>query len=217
MSEVPDSIPSKPTTRSELFCFYEKYFKPLYADIESQGEFPQAIGFEALAAIDHLKRYYVENQDESLAVEKAAGHLKRGAFDLFKLRVLRAQEQYDELRDINTSIIEHGEFDKQLHQLFSDIRAGGSRARLKEGDAESWGHGFDYWWPVYRKCVEFEQQYFLHDKIPWAERQETKRQTIAMTKSFGIGIAAGVLSGIILEVVTSVGSIALSVIPFFSE
>ena len=196
--DIPEAPPEKPETVADLFRVYHKYVKPLYSHIEALmslpasdvglASLPEETGFEALSCIDHLSRHYVQEQAEEEAVDRAAGHLKRLCFDLFKLIYHEHVRQFAELKQIDTSALEHGEYDRRLVDLHGKIRDEAKQARLLEGDAESWGHGFAHWWPVYAKCVKFEKEIYRHDKIPWVK----KRNYVKKARPFVLGVITGV-------------------------
>ena len=76
------------TTIKETFEFYNDSIKPLYSEIEAESnELPVELFFEIHAAFDHLKRFYLGEEQESVSCDKAISHLKRGALDTFKLKL----------------------------------------------------------------------------------------------------------------------------------
>ena len=72
----------------DVFEFYQKYTKPIYAEIEAKrNQIPVELLFETYASFDHLKRYYLNEDSEKESSFKALSHLKRGILDAFKLKL----------------------------------------------------------------------------------------------------------------------------------
>jgi len=186
----------KPRTIRELFAFYYEDFKPLYSHLQSLNEPPQELFFEVNATFDHLSRHWHYGQTEEEVVNAAAAHLKRGCFDAFKIVVRNAMDQYNELRRIDTSIIDNGAFDRGMRQLVSRIQAGAIRARQAEGDSRdehAWHNAYELWEPVYVDCVRFQSEFYLNDKIEWARRKQTWRSWRLRLEGLTVGIAAGLV------------------------
>jgi len=101
-----------PKTFEELFEFYDSYVKILYSSVQTENALPQEVLFEINAAFDHISRYWVLGESEEQAVSKAYSHLKRSCLDIFKIATKKAIDQYNELRQLDTSVIDNGEFEK---------------------------------------------------------------------------------------------------------
>lgn len=171
----PDWRGKTPTTTTELFEFYHEYVKVLYAYVQTENALPQEMLFEINAAFDHLSRIWIYKEDQSAAVSKAYSHLKRSCLDVFKLRVKEARGQYVELLAIDTSGIDNGEFDKQLHELWADIKMKATRARREEGKpGDDALHAFDMWQDVMVLCLQMQTQFFGHSRLPWAKRNASR-------------------------------------------
>lgn len=166
--------PKEPTTIEELFSFYHDYVKVLYSAVQTENALPQEVLFELNAAFDHLSRHWIYKEEEAAVVRKCYGHLKRSCLDIFKISVREARTQFDELRKIDTSAIDNGEFDKRLLALFSEIRSGATKARSMEGNGNSDPAGpikaFDAWQPVYANCLRLED-FYHHPALDWAKRR----------------------------------------------
>lgn len=163
----------KPGTFDELFRFYDEYVKLLYSYTESGGELPQEMLLELNAAFDHLSRHWVYSEDEQAVCDKMFAHLKRSCLDVFKLQVMETCQQYGELRKIDTSVIDNGDFDKGLHETFNQIRSKATEARRREGktDRNDEVPAFTKWEEVFLDCLKFRDNFFLHSKVDWAKRQ----------------------------------------------
>jgi len=73
---------------TDVYRFYAEYAKPIYCEIEARNNtIPVELLFEIHAAFDHLKRFYIGEEEEDLAAKKALSHLKRGMLDAFKLKL----------------------------------------------------------------------------------------------------------------------------------
>lgn len=192
-SETPKSIP-------ELFEFYYDFVKPLYSQIQTENALPHETLFELNAALDHISRIWHYDEPEDHAVERAYGHLKRSCLDIFKLRVKEARRQFEELREIDTSIIRQGKFDSELIDLFTELKLEAKNARSKEGEYRSTNqqeHAFDLWLPVLEKCITLEQKYYTSNAVNWAK----KRQSAISKKMYIISISAAFLGGILVNYV----------------
>lgn len=175
---LPEAVPSppkEPQTFEELFRFYHEYVKVLYSSVQTQNALPVEVLFELNAALDHVSRCWIYNEPEAKVVKKAFGHLKRSCLDIFKIAVREARKQYDELRKLDTSAIDNGNYDLKLHALFRDIQKGASEARRLEGDSNNDMDGpiraFDRWQPVYANCIRFEKEFYYHSALDWAKRR----------------------------------------------
>lgn len=188
----------EPRTIAELFDFYHNYVKVLYSAVQTQNVLPQEVLFEINAAFDHLSRHWTYSESEEDAVRKCYGHLKRSCLDIFKISVREARTQYDELRRIDTSTIDNGEFDKKLLALFAEIRLGATMARNMEGNGSSDLEGsikaFDAWQPVYANCLRLEDDFYHHSALDWAKRRwwlKYWKSTVFAALMAGLAGAAG--------------------------
>ena len=191
----------KPKTVAELFEFYYDRFKPIYSHVEALNQPPIEMFFEVNAAFDHLSRNWHYHEDEVAVVGAVAAHLKRGCFDAFKIFVKEARDQYDELRKVDTSIIDNGEYERGMIALFASIKQGATKARMSEGnsrDPEAWHGAFELWDLVYADCVSFEKDFFLNPKVEWARRKMAWKPWKNRLEGFLIGVAASVIAGLIL-------------------
>jgi hypothetical protein len=197
-------MPSEPTTLPELFKFYHEYVKLLYASVSSGGILPQETLFELNAALDHISRYWVYKELEGEAVKKAYSHLKRSCLDVFKIKVNNANDQFKYLRTIDTSVLDNGEFDRNLIALHHEIRIGATNARRLEGESKNDTDGairaFELWQPVYEKCIQLETDFVLHPKLNWAK----KRARWSRWKERLIGFVFGILAAFIVALATPI-------------
>lgn len=164
-----------PETLAELFRFYHDYVKLLYSSVQVENHLPVEVLFELNAALDHISRMWTYGEPERVVVEKAYSHLKRSCLDVFKLRVRTAIDQYEELRKIEISLIDNGEFEKQLKALVQQIRSGATEARRVEGRTKDEKDGsiqaFAAWEPVFNDCVRLEKDFYFHASVDWAKRK----------------------------------------------
>lgn len=150
--------------------------------------------FEINAAFDHLSRIWAYEESEPEVVAKAYSHLKRSCLDIFKLAAKEARSQFDELRLTDTGVIDNGEFDRRLLELWQRIKSNGRAARVNEGDPRkddaSAIHAFNLWLPVYEDCVTLENDFYNHAQIDWARKREGRSKWIERGIAFGLGIVA---------------------------
>jgi len=100
-------------TQHDVYQFYNETVKPLYCEIEAQGnDIPVELLFETYAAFDHLKRIYIDGEPEELCCKKALSHLKRGALDVLKLKLKYLTQEVQELLRSKGSLklIDNGQF-----------------------------------------------------------------------------------------------------------
>jgi hypothetical protein len=158
----------------ELFDFYYDRFKLLYSDAEARNKPPLEVQFEIHAAFDHLSRYWKYHEPKGRVIDRVRGHLKRACFDLIKVRLSETREQYDELRKIDTSVIDNGEYEKNLHKLWHDIRIDATQARHLEG--KSTDEAFSLWDKVDLACAQLEKDFYLHEKVDWAKQKDNEKK-----------------------------------------
>jgi len=121
----------------DLFDFYYEEYTPLYSDVSAGNKLSQETLFEVTAAFNHVARYYLPFSDaernESYHAKKALSHLKRACLDLYKINYADTKEMYDKLCKLPIHLIDNGEFERELHKLFSETRAMAKMARNLEG------------------------------------------------------------------------------------
>jgi hypothetical protein len=195
MSKAPENI-------AGLFGFYMEVVKPLYGAVQLTNELPVEVLFEINAALDHISRKWAYNEPEADVVSKAYAHLKRSCFDIFKLHVKQAIDQFHELRRIDTSIIDNGGFDQRMLDLFARIKSGAQQARMSEGntsdDDNLAGKAFDLWFPVYLDCVTFEKDFYRHPSLDWARKVQGRGKWVERGIGFGLGVLASIIAWLIL-------------------
>ena len=186
-----------PKTINDLFEFYYRQFKPLYSRICSDNSPPFELLVEVVAAFDHISRYWKYREDEAECVDRAAGHLKRGAFDAYKLTLRDARDGYDRLCRTNTSLIDNGEFDRQYLEAWTKIKTGAIHARSCEGHTiDDWHRAFVIWDAVYRDCAKFDARFVDSPHINWAQRRGWIQFAKVRVESFVIGAIASAAAGL---------------------
>jgi hypothetical protein len=189
-----------------LFAFYHDKVKPLYSAVQLQNELPVEVLFEINAAWDHISRQYAYGESEESVVRHAYAHLKRSCLDIFKLAVKDAVGQFKELRRIDTSIINNGQYDRELIALYNRVRTGAITARLQEGNIKEDGEAikaFDLWEPVYDDCVTLMKDFYFSDHVTWARKKQKRGIWWERVISFGLGVAASVIASVIYSYATA--------------
>lgn len=206
-------MPGKPNTFEELFKFYHEYVKLLYSSVQAGGSLPTEVLFELNAALDHVSRHWAYGETESAVVDKAYSHLKRSCLDVFKLKVKEANEQFSDLRSLDTSVLDNGEFDKELISLYDKIKKGATIARKGEGesanDSDSSIKAFDLWEPVYQDCIQLENDFYNHAKLQWAKKRVSKFKR----KEFWLSV----LTAFVVGLCTPVGWFQRHVVDLFNK
>ncbi len=158
----------RPQTQADLFSFYYQKFKPLYSRAQIFEQVPVETWFEIGAAFDHLSRISEYGDPEPHAVARAAAHLKRGCFDIFKIILREVRRQYAQLRALDLEALDCGQFKREMNALWQCIRVAAVEARNAEGDAstpERWSGAFGLWEKVYEDCERFWREFCLSDKV----------------------------------------------------
>jgi len=158
----------------EVLQFYQNFVKPIYSEIEAKdNKIPIELLFETYASFDHIKRFYIDNEDETISSLKAISHLKRGVLDAFKLKLKYFNNDVKQFlnNNIDLQLIDNGSFISSFYKDKQDIINLAKNARLTESK-ESKENAFEYWFDVSIKINEFEVKYFsqIH-KIDWAKKK----------------------------------------------
>lgn len=194
----PPQVPKEPKTIQELFDFYHGYVKLLYSRVQASNVLPQETLFEINAALDHISRLWVYNEPEAQVVRHAFAHFKRSCLDIFKIIVRDTIDSYREIKQIDTSIIDNGDFDSQLHLLIHSIKKKSTEARRLEGQQAKDDHvvlAFEAWTEVYAECIRFEHDFYLSPKLEWAKRKQRKRRLL----DFGLGFFGAVIMNAVIS------------------
>ena len=184
----------------DVFVFYREYVKPLYCEIEAKDNtLPVELLFEIHAAFDHLRRYFVDGEDESVSTRRAIGHLKRGSLDAFKLKLKFFHEDIEKLLSSGPHLdfVDNSEF---LPSLLSDkqkIITTAKSARLQESNQDP-DLAYDLWTKTSLAIDEFYEKYLSNlDKIKLVEIKAKKWLNVDKKQGLLIGSAIGLLTGFI--------------------
>src|SRR6266513_3082986 len=112
----------EPQTFQEVFDFYSRYVKILYCDVQATNVLPVEVLFELNAAFDHASRHWVYGESESEVAKKVYSHLKRSCLDIFKVRAKQTLDHYTELKKLDTSFLDNGNFETNMRRLIHEIR-----------------------------------------------------------------------------------------------
>jgi hypothetical protein len=181
-------------TISEVFEFYQEFVKPVYSEIEARwNDIPVELLFETYASFDHVKRFYVDEEDEHTAAMKAISHLKRGVLDAFKLKLKYFNADVNQFLSsgVDFQLIDNGEFISSLYKDRQEIIAEAKKARLtesKDGKEES----FNGWFNVSLQIDSFEAKYFRHTyKVDWAKNRTFRLMSKDTIRGFLVGLLSG--------------------------
>lgn len=189
----------------EAFEFYREYVKPLYCEIEARDNtLPVELLFEIHAAFDHLRRFFVDGEDEIEATHKAISHLKRGALDAFKLKLKFFHEDFQSLvkSDVDFDLVDNGKF---LPNLLSDkdrIINLAKQSRLSESIDDP-ARAFELWSSTSLAIDNFYATYMNdQNKIEWARKKTFRLWNKDTWKGVLIGFITGLASSYIIWLVT---------------
>lgn len=204
---VKEDIAFVPSTEADLYRFYREVVKRLYSVTQSENALPAEVLFEIHAAFEHLSRIYVLNADREYEVRKAYAHLKRSCLDIYKIYFRDTLDMLDELRLVDTSVIDNGQFDFDLKSLLGRTRKLAADARASEGDKNGEEEGkvlaFDLWQEVAINCNTLREQYYYSPNVCWAKRIESEKERKLRTKNIQIAIVTGLVTGLITGVVAN--------------
>lgn len=168
----------------------------MYGYVQSQGVLPLEMLFEFNAALDHLSRVYVYGEPEQEVVNRCFSHFKRSCLDAFKIAARESAKQYNELRSLDTSTIDNGDFDVEMHNLRADIRDDAIEARRMEGEKsheEDPGPVFERWKSVYVMCQRFEENFYRSRKVHWSKKRGILRHIRRLLDTLFVGALGGIL------------------------
>lgn len=183
-------------TEHQIYEFYNDFVKPVYAEIEARdNSLPVELLFEIHAAFDHLKRIHIDEEDETLACEKAHSHLKRGLLDAFKLKLKFHNKEYAQIDRNNKalSLIDNGNFYPALLTARKTLISTAREARLNEGLRKG-NEAYEAWFSVSRQIDKIENDFFLSDKLAWSSRQSF----IKNKRDWFVGFASGFFSSLVV-------------------
>jgi hypothetical protein len=185
----------------DVFLFYQEHLKPLYCEIQAKGnEIPSELLFEIHAAFDHLKRFYVEEEEEDACCKRAIGHLKRAALDAFKIKLRNFHTDVEHLlrESIDFELIDNGSYLPRMIAAKSEIATLALRARKSEGHGNI-HQAFDPWYDTSLKIDEFYHTY-LDDgsKFAWARKKTFSYFNKDTKKGAALGFATGVASSLVV-------------------
>jgi hypothetical protein len=119
----------------EVYLFYQDFVKPIYSEIEAKdNKIPIELLFETYASFDHIKRFYLDNEEETVSSQKAISHLKRGVLDAFKLKLKYFNGDIKTFLslDIDYQLIDNGNFMNSFFKDKQKIISIAKKARLTE-------------------------------------------------------------------------------------
>jgi len=175
----------------DIFTFYQEYIKPIYAEIEAKrNQIPVELLFETYASFDHLKRFYLDGENEEESSKKALSHLKRGVLDAFKLKLKYFNEDIENFLSlkIDFELIDNGNFIQEFHKKRNKIYKIAKEARLNESKKNT-DEAFEKWYEVSIELDKFEEEYLSRlDTVEWAKKKTFSWLNKDSIKGFIIGI-----------------------------
>lgn len=187
-------------TVKEVFEFYNDIVKVLYAEVQAIGnQLPVELLFEIHAAFDHLKRYYVNGEDESESASKAYSHLKRGLLDAFKLILKKFNDNYKRINSINgLDLVDNGQFIVDLIAVKMEIINAATKARYEESNMDK-TTAFEHWLTVFDLIKSAESKFFDLRKMEWAKREHKRQRKTYSIFAILISIIGSMIGTLVLE------------------
>jgi hypothetical protein len=193
------------TEIKDVYVFYQDYVKPLYCEIEARNNsLPIELLFEIHAAFDHLKRIYVEQDEQGISCNKAISHLKRGSLDAFKLKLKYYHEDLKLLQNskIDFSLLDNGSFLPNLLAEKDVIINLGKAARMSESNPDP-SESFDIWSKTSEAINDFYEKYLSEpSKFEWAKGKTFSWRNKDTWRGIAIGFFTGCLSSFIVWYLT---------------
>ena len=154
-------------TEKELFDFFQYKVKAEYAEHRASTDgIATEYLVEVAAEFEHLTRKHNDQE----CINKAYGHLKRALLDLWKIKLQRAKEYIKEIKKVDVSIIDNGDFKKSLLTLERELKVKAKEARLTEKKELKEG-SFEKWEEVSVLIDRLEEEFYLSCKIGWAKKK----------------------------------------------
>jgi len=189
-------------TIKEVYEFYQEFVKPIYAEIEARwNDIPVELLFETYASFDHIKRFYLDGEDEHTASMKAISHLKRGVLDAFKLKLKYFNQDVENFLNskVDFQLIDNGKFISSFYKDKQEIIAEAKKARMIEGKIGK-EESFESWFQASILIDKFEENYFQHTyKVDWAKDKTFEW----LNKDTVRGVVIGIVSSLFVWVVTT--------------
>ena len=183
----------------EVFEFYRTEFVPAYSDLVGYiGDKPRQMMIELENTFAHISQYFnpeldIQDKDKNLA--KAYDHLVRATLDCYKLLWVTMHEQLKDIeKDESKRKLGLNISETEFRTKFQEIKKLAQEARRIEMTSVGLA-------PIaalnkYKEVVK--DGYELIDTIDENKMQEIKSLKIFVsTKEFIIGIAVGILAGLI--------------------
>ncbi len=190
----------------DAYAFYYEYVKPLYCEIEAKDNtLPVELLFEIHAAFDHLRRHYVNAEDESTSASKAISHLKRGALDAFKLKLKYFHEDTENLlkSPVDFDLVDNGCFLPGLLTDKNKIAVLAKSSRLSES-ADNPDEAFTLWSDTSIAIDEFYSKYLAdYNKIEWAKKKTFRWLNKDTWRGILVGFVTGCASSWLIWLLTS--------------
>ncbi len=189
----------------DVFVFYQEYVKPLYCEIEARNNtLPVELLFEIHASFDHLKRFHIGEEEESISCNKAISHLKRGALDALKLKLKYFHNDLECLQksDIDLSLLDNGSFWPNLLSDKDAIINMAKDARMTESNPDP-SQAFDLWSKTSIQIDGFYAKYLNQEgKFEWAKKKTFAWLNKDTWRGVGIGFLTGCLSSLLIWYLT---------------
>ena len=166
----------------DIYQFYNDKVKVVYCEIEAKNNtLPVELLFEINSAFDHLKRIYIEKENEDECCKKAYSHLKRGLLDAFKLKLKYFNDDYNHLinKKADLRIIDSGTYLTDLLKDREILVEKAKNARLSEARADI-EDAFSAWCDVSELIDLFEKSFFHFNANFW------------------LGVLAGIISSVVV-------------------
>lgn len=203
----------------DVFVFYSEYVKPLYCEIEAlDNTVPVEMLFEIHAAFDHLRRFFINSDDEATSSRRAIGHLKRAALDALKLKLKFFNKDVESLlnRGPCLHLVDNGQFLPTVQSDKREIIKFAKQARIQESNNDP-DQAFDLWFKTSLLINEFYDKH-LSDQTKVVIAENNVKKWLSKDKRDGviIGVIIGLSTGIISSLVVWWITTDSKAIAFFS-
>jgi hypothetical protein len=109
---------------------------------------------------------------------------------MYKLEFVDTKNAYDELCKLPIHLIDNGEFEKRLRELFAKTKKLAKDGRNLEGIklADSPEPAFEKWQEAYVNCKRItSEKFYLNPNVDWAKRKRSAKNWLSI-----IGLLVGI-------------------------
>jgi len=186
---------------AEAYLFYEKYAKPAIVNLQSEhDEIPMEFLLEIYSAFDHLKRFYINDEDKNKVAKEVINHLKRSALDCYKTYLVLFNKELSEIENnYDLTLLDNGYYYPKFLARKYDIHKNAATARSAYPNFTT-EQEFELWNNVYKLIFDFKKEMIedYKDNLGWAKKKSKIRRVKGYLISFLLGFLSSALVSLLL-------------------